>query len=96
MLSPIEIEKYGRPKLTTVVSQILLFGCEVWKMSTMPVAVRFTLALSVCAGSWRTKMRTQRTKVHETRKGDDPEVLGVDHVATIELEGGAGFRCLGE
>ena len=31
-------------------------------------------------------MRTQRTEVHEAGEGDDPEVLGVDHVATIKLK----------
>ena len=31
-------------------------------------------------------MRTQRANEHEAREGDDPEVHGVDYVATIELE----------
>ena len=31
-------------------------------------------------------MRTQRAKEHEAGEGNDPEVLGVDNVATIELE----------
>ena len=31
-------------------------------------------------------MRTKRGKVHEAGEGDDPEVRGVDNVATIELE----------
>ena len=31
-------------------------------------------------------MRTQRSKEHEAREGDDPEVHGIDHVAAIELE----------
>ena len=30
-------------------------------------------------------MRTNRTEVHEGGEGDDPEVLGVDYVAAIEL-----------
>ena len=30
-------------------------------------------------------MRTHRAKVHEARDGDDPDVLGVYYVATIEL-----------
>ena len=30
-------------------------------------------------------MRTRRAKVHETGDGDDPEVLGVDKIATVEL-----------
>jgi len=35
---------------------------------------------------WRTQTRTYRGEVHEARGSDDPEVPGVDHVATIELE----------
>ena len=31
-------------------------------------------------------MRTQRAEVHEAGEGDGPDVLGVDNVATIELE----------
>ena len=34
-------------------------------------------------------MHTNRTKVHEGGEGNDPEVLGVDYVAAIELGGGA-------
>ena len=30
-------------------------------------------------------MRTHGDEVHEIGKGDDPEVLGVDYVATVEL-----------
>ena len=33
-------------------------------------------------------MRTHRSEVHEAGEGDDPEVLGVDEVATMELQGG--------
>ena len=36
--------------------------------------------------SWRSRIRTHRSKVHEEGEGDDPEVPGVEHVATIELE----------
>ena len=31
-------------------------------------------------------MRTHRSEVHEAGEGDDPEVLGVDYITTIELE----------
>ena len=31
-------------------------------------------------------MRTQRTEVHEAGKGNDPELSGVNHVTTIELQ----------
>ena len=31
-------------------------------------------------------MRTDRTDVHEGGEGDDPEVCGIDYIATIELE----------
>ena len=30
-------------------------------------------------------MHTKRTKIHEEGKGDDPEVLGVEHPTTVEL-----------
>ena len=30
-------------------------------------------------------MRTQGTEVHKAGESDDPEVFGVDNVATIEL-----------
>ena len=30
-------------------------------------------------------MRTHRSEVHEAGEGDDPEVLGVDYITTIEL-----------
>ena len=30
-------------------------------------------------------MRTHRAEVHEAGEGDNPEVLGVDNIATIEL-----------
>jgi len=32
------------------------------------------------------KIRTHRGKVHEAGEGHDPEVHGVDHVTTVELE----------
>ena len=32
-------------------------------------------------------MRTKRTDVQEAGDDDDPDVLGVDHVASIELDG---------
>ena len=40
-------------------------------------------------------MRTYRTEVHEAGEGDDPEVRGVDNVATIKLEE-HGVRHLGK
>ena len=51
----------------------------------MPIAVLMALVLNVATDLQRTQMRTQRAKVHEAGEGDDPEVLGVDNVATIEL-----------
>ena len=41
-------------------------------------------------------MHTNRTKVHEGGEGNDPEVLGVDYVAAIELGGGGDVRQLGK
>ena len=54
----------------------------------MPIPILSTLVLSVATGSWRTQIRTYRAEVHEAGEGDDPEVLGVDEVATMELQGG--------
>ena len=54
----------------------------------MPIPILLTLVLSVATGSWRTQVRTYRAEVHEAGEGDDPEVLGVDEVATMELQGG--------
>ena len=54
----------------------------------MPIPILSTLVLSVATGSWRTQVRTYRAEVHEAGEGDDPEVLGVDEVATMELQGG--------
>ena len=42
-------------------------------------------------------MRTYRTEVHEAGEGDDPEIFGVDYVATVELQWGATLdTCTGE
>ena len=54
----------------------------------MPIPILLTLVLSVATGSWRTQVRTYRAEVHEAGEDDDPEVLGVDEVATMELQGG--------
>ena len=32
------------------------------------------------------KIRTHRAEVHEAGEGDNPDVRGVDYVATIKLE----------
>ena len=52
----------------------------------IPITISKTSALHVAAGLRRTKMRTQRTKVHEAGEGDDPAVPGVYNVAAVELE----------
>ena len=52
----------------------------------IPMAISETLARSVAADSPRAQIRTERCKVHEAGEGDDPEIHGVDHIATIELE----------
>ena len=43
------------------------------------------LAQSVADGSRRIQMHTYRAEVHDAGEGDEPEVLGEDHPATIEL-----------
>ena len=40
----------------------------------------------LAASSRRTKMRTQRTKVHQAGESNDPEVPGVYNIAAVELE----------
>ena len=58
-------------------------------MSRAPIANRsVTLAQSVAIGLQRTRIRTYRGKEREEGKGHDPDVPGVNHVATMELEGG--------
>lgn len=54
----------------------------------IPVPTLVALVQSVARSSRRTQTRTQRTQEHEAGKGDDPEVHGVEHVATVELEKG--------
>ena len=42
-------------------------------------------------------MRTHGAEVHEEWDGNDPEVLGVDYVVTIELEEGPALNtCVSE
>lgn len=50
MLSETEMEKYGRPKLIAAEFQMLLSGCEVWKMSAIPIAVSVMSAESIAVG----------------------------------------------
>ena len=52
----------------------------------IPIARLTTLARTVVASPSRTKIRTQRAKVHKAGEDDDPEVLRVDDITTIELE----------
>ena len=60
----------------------------------MPVAILSMLARSVADGSQGTQMHTYLAEVHEAGEGDDPEVLGEDHPATVEL--GSNIRRLYE
>ena len=39
-------------------------------------------------------MRTHGAEVHETGEGDDPDVLGVDYVAAVELGKGPALDTL--
>jgi len=52
----------------------------------MPVAISIPSAPSAAAGQRRTHTRTHRAEKHEAGEGDDPEVHGIDHVTTVELE----------
>ena len=45
--------------------------------------------LSLAAGLWRTQIRTDRADVHKGGEGEDPEVRGIDYVASIELKLGS-------
>ena len=55
-------------------------------MKLMPIAVSTMLTRDVTASSRRTRLHTQRSKVHQARESDDPVVHGVKKTATIELE----------
>jgi len=85
-LSEIETEKYGRLKRMVVTSQAVLSGCEVRYTNRIPVAILTMLAQSATASLWRTQIRTHRAEVHEAGEGDGPEVHGIDHIASVELE----------
>ena len=85
-LSETEMERYGTPKLMAAEVQMLLCGRESWYMNTVPIARLIVSVQSVAGGLRRTRVRTQRGKEHEGREGDDPDIPGVDYVATIELE----------
>jgi len=52
----------------------------------MPIAMSTTLATGAAASLYRTQERTQRGEEHEAGEDDDPEVHGVDNVATIKLD----------
>ena len=52
----------------------------------IPITILTTLVLSVVTDPWRIQTRTNRAKVYEAGEGDDPVVLGVDNITTIELE----------
>src|SRR5579872_6643075 len=34
----------------------------------------------------KTRMHTQRSEIHQAREGNDPTILGINNVATINLE----------
>jgi len=55
-------------------------------MNKMPIAMSTTLATGAAASLYRTQERTQRGEEHEAGEDDDPEVHGVDNVATIKLD----------
>ena len=80
MLSESEIEKYAR------LGQLLLYRSAAWRVNQIPIAMLSTLVLSTNAGLWRTQIRTHRSEEHKAGESDDPEVHGVDSIATIELE----------
>jgi hypothetical protein len=95
-LSETEIEKYGRPKLMATEFQMLLFGLRGLVDEHDTHRYINDVSPERCRRFVENSIRTHRGKVHEAGEGDDPEVHGVDYVATIELGGGAGVRHLGE
>ena len=86
VLSETEIAKYGRPK-KPVIGVWGLFHPQACPTSIIiPIAVSIMLAQSVTAGLAKTRIRTHRAKIHEAGEGNNPDVRGVYHVATKELE----------
>ena len=84
-LSETATEIHGILYLRRRMAQVLLTGCDIWKMTKIPIPILMSLAQSVTARLWRTQIRTNGCKVHEEGEGDDPKVRGVDHVTTMEL-----------
>ena len=86
ILSETEIAKYGRPKKLAI-GVWGLFRPQACQTSIIiPIAEPITLAQSITAGLAKIRTRTHRAKVHEAGKGSNPEVPGVNHIATKELE----------
>ena len=59
-----------------------LVGVGASHMYMIPIT---TLTMSALITATVRGIYTQGTKIREAWEGDDPEVLGIDYVATIEL-----------
>ena len=79
-LSETETDRYGKAVEMNLATST---DCQT---SMRPIAALTMLTLGAVVSLWRTKTRTQRAEVREAGEGGGPEVLGVDKVATIELE----------
>ena len=65
---------------------LLLRYLPYWKHRvTIPIPTLMGLVRCIAANIWRGGMRTQRGKVQEAGKDDNPEAFGVDNVATVDL-----------
>ena len=76
MLNAIEVERYRRPKLTPIASQVLS-SCEVWYIYTTPIAI----SANRFRGEGRLSVENSnvpRANVHKARECNDLEVDGID------------------
>ena len=86
-LSEIETETNGMLKLKAIPPAVLPH-LQAREMAIMkPDAALTTLARGIVNSLWRTRIRTHGGKEHERGESDDPEFIGVDYVAAIQLGG---------
>ena len=85
MLSETEISRYIRPEpwVKGGSSSAHVSQGETTR-TKMPIPV--WMGLAGVTTLWGTQLRTQGGDVHGTGDDDDPEIHGVDYVATVELE----------
>ena len=79
------IAKYEETKLAPTAGQDWRsVGCKHSYKDTIPIAVS-TASDGLTVSRQGVRARTHRSKVHHGRKRDDPTVLAINNIATIEL-----------